>query len=296
MTGNKSVIIDFDNTMGVPGCDVDDGLALLFLLGNPELVSVVGATTTYGNNHLETVHANTEAMFDDLGLDIPLFRGCRDAEHPQSEASAFLARQAAEHPGEISVLATGSLTNLRGAQLLDPSFFANLREVVLMGGITQTLVFNGTIMDELNFSCDPIATKLVLSHAPRVATATGNNCLPAFFSAADFERRYAPSAENYLWRACRYWFRDMRERYGLDGFHCWDVVAAAYLTMPSLFDDCLLDVTMSETLLGVGYLEPATPGAEHSLVNTPKIREPREFVETMHAGWGRALELLGADA
>lgn len=297
MADKKSVIIDFDNTMGIPGCDVDDGLALLFLLGNPERASVVGATTAYGNNHINTVHANSEAVFDELGLEIPLFRGCRDAAHPASDASAYLARSAAEKPGEISVLAIGSLTNLRGAHLLDSAFFSNLREVVLMGGITQTLVFNGTIMNELNFACDAIATRLVLAQAPNVATATANNCLPAFFSAADFEQRYGPSAENpaenYLWRTCRYWFRDMRERYGLEGFHCWDVVAAAYLIMPELFEDVLLDVTMSEALLGVGYLEEAAPGAEHAVVNTPRIRDAQALVDAVHKGWGRALDLLG---
>ena len=31
------VILDCDNTMGVPGCDVDDGLTLRYLLGCPEV-------------------------------------------------------------------------------------------------------------------------------------------------------------------------------------------------------------------------------------------------------------------
>ena len=30
------LIMDCDCTMGVPGCDVDDGLALLYVLGCPE--------------------------------------------------------------------------------------------------------------------------------------------------------------------------------------------------------------------------------------------------------------------
>ncbi|MFR1167120.1 MAG: hypothetical protein ACLSDQ_05635 [Adlercreutzia equolifaciens] len=43
----KNIILDFDNTMGVRGCDVDDGLALLYLLGNPERCRVLAACTTY---------------------------------------------------------------------------------------------------------------------------------------------------------------------------------------------------------------------------------------------------------
>jgi purine nucleosidase len=293
----KNVIFDFDNTMGVPGCDVDDGLALLFLLGHPELASVVGATTAYGNNLVDTVHSNTRILFEEWGLDIPIFRGCQDAAHPASEASEYLARTVADNPGELSILATGSLTNLRGAQLIDPGFLRNVREIVLMGGITQTLVFNGNIMDELNFACDPVATKLVLAEGKNVSTATGNNCLKAFFTNEEFERRFAPSAEKpadtYLARKCRYWFRDMKERYHLEGFHCWDVVSAAYLVMPEFFDDDVRDVTMSEHALSIGYLEPAFPGAPHALVNLPTIRDEAEFVETVYAGWERGLTLLG---
>ncbi|HBC99873.1 MAG TPA: nucleoside hydrolase, partial [Lachnoclostridium sp.] len=44
----KHVVFDCDNTFGVKDCDVDDGLALMYLLGCPE-VKVHGITATYGN-------------------------------------------------------------------------------------------------------------------------------------------------------------------------------------------------------------------------------------------------------
>lgn len=297
---SKYVIFDFDNTIGIPGCDVDDGLALLFLLGHPELATVIGTTTTYGNNFVDAVYANTRLMFDELNLDLPLFRGCRDAAHLESDAAEYLAQTVAANPGMVSIVATGSLTNLRGALALDSNFFSKVREISLMGGITQTLVFDGVIMDELNFSCDPLAAKLVLSKAEHVSTATGNNCLKAFFTADAFEDRFGPNSsaalanggENYIGHTCRYWFRDMRERYRLDGFHCWDVVAAAYLVMPDLFDDDVRDVTMSERALEIGYLESAFPGAPHALVNEPVIRDTDLFIETVYAAWERALVLL----
>lgn len=45
----KKVLFDCDNTMGLPGRDVDDGLALLYLLGRED-VDLKGVTTTYGNS------------------------------------------------------------------------------------------------------------------------------------------------------------------------------------------------------------------------------------------------------
>ena len=45
----RKIIHDCDCTFGINGCDVDDGLALLYLLGDPE-AEILGVTTTYGNN------------------------------------------------------------------------------------------------------------------------------------------------------------------------------------------------------------------------------------------------------
>ena len=54
----RKIIHDCDCTFGINGCDVDDGLALLYLLGDPE-AEVLGVTTTYGINTLEKVYENT---------------------------------------------------------------------------------------------------------------------------------------------------------------------------------------------------------------------------------------------
>ena len=69
------LIFDCDNTMGVPGCDVDDGLTLLYLLGLPE-VELLGITCSCGNSTQETVYRNTLRMMQDWGReDIPVLRG-----------------------------------------------------------------------------------------------------------------------------------------------------------------------------------------------------------------------------
>lgn len=59
----------------------------------------------------------------------------------QSDAAEFLVDMANQYAGELSILATGSLTNLGGAYTLDPHFFEKVKEIVLMGGITEPLVF-----------------------------------------------------------------------------------------------------------------------------------------------------------
>ena len=61
----KNVIFDCDNTYGVPDCDVDDGLTLIYLLGNKD-VNLLGVTTTYGNNKVKVVYPNTIKMVKEL--------------------------------------------------------------------------------------------------------------------------------------------------------------------------------------------------------------------------------------
>lgn len=286
----KKIIVDFDNTMGVDGCDLDDGLALLFLLGSDD-ITVNAACTTYGNSDIETVHSNTLRLFDELALDIPVYRGASSPHDPFSDAAHYLARAAADHPGEFSILATGSLTNLRGAALLDEHFLENVREIGLMGGISRSLVINGRIMDELNLSCDPTAAITVLNAPCPVAVATAQNCLPAFFRREDFISELG--ARSWLYETGDYWFRHMSREFGENGFVIWDIVAAAWLARPDLFEGSKTDVTLNERLLSVGYLEEAPEGAPRTSVTMPIVKEGGQFKKEVFIAWRKALTLLG---
>ena len=58
--------------MGLPNKDVDDGLALMYLIGNSN-IDLLGVTTTFGNSHIEDVFQATTKLFNDLNItDIPL--------------------------------------------------------------------------------------------------------------------------------------------------------------------------------------------------------------------------------
>ena len=57
--------------MGLPNKDVDDGLTLMYLIGNSN-IDLLGVTTTFGNSHIEDVFGATTKLFDDLNLAISL--------------------------------------------------------------------------------------------------------------------------------------------------------------------------------------------------------------------------------
>lgn len=282
----KKIIFDCDNTFGVKDCDVDDGLALLYLLGDPE-AQLLGVTSTFGNNRLDTVYETNRKMLRELGRgEIPVKRGGDQKGSYDSEASAYLAQMADQYPGELSILATGSLTNLGGAYKKDPHFFEKVKEIVLMGGITSPLVFEKKTMDELNFSCDPHASWLVLTKGKNVSVMTGNNCLKVLFTKGEYKERLftndLPIAE-YIRTKTDYWFGYNEEGYGIQGFYNWDVTAAVYLMHPELFEENPVRLDVTEEDLKTGYLRASEEGT--AICNLPKIGEEKAFKDQIYQTW-----------
>jgi Inosine-uridine nucleoside N-ribohydrolase len=272
-----NVIFDCDNTLGVNSCDVDDGLALLYLLGSGK-VNLLGITTTYGNSDIETVYGATKKLLSEIGrADIPLLKGCSAAGENQSEAVDFLADTVKRNAGNVSILATGSLTNLMGAFRKDEDFFAKTSEISLMGGLSEPLLINGKGLDELNFSCDPDAAFHVLTKGKNVGIATGNNCLRAYFSRVGYERclgRSSNAAARYIYSRTAYWYEHSMTEYGLDGFYNWDVMAAVYLLEKDFFEINEVMITPDVDSLNRGFLNGK---GEKIPVVLPQIKDTRRF-------------------
>ncbi|WP_036931518.1 nucleoside hydrolase [Proteocatella sphenisci] len=277
------ILFDCDNTFGVDGCDVDDGLALLYLLGMD--AEIMGISATYGNSDLDTVFLNTELMIEELGLDhIPLLRGGAFEGDYKSEASDFLADMAERYRGEIYLLATGSLTNVYGAFLKDRRFFENLAGLCLMGGITDTLYINGKVMNELNFSCDSPAALGVIREAKNLSIVTGNNCLKAFFSHEGHRARLGGSKieiARYIDEKTSYWY-DCMKKYDIDGFYNWDVVSAAYIMKKELFEDSFCVINPDEDSMKSGRL---LGNGAPVRVNLPIIKDSNIFEDEVYRAY-----------
>ena len=251
------VIFDCDNTFGVPGCDVDDGLALLYLLGSPE-VELLGITCSFGNNQQSTVYRNTCRLLRAWGRgDIPVYRGADDPSDRHSAASEFLAEMAQKYAGKLYILATGSMTNLLGATLYDSNFFNNVAAFSLMGGLTEKLLVGGKPMDELNLSCDPAASLAVLRREGRVTIATAKNSLASFFRTDEckyvFRYRGGPLSR-YLAEHMEYWFDLNAREWNLPGIVVWDVMAAVQMLHPEYFDMVKMPLTPTLKSLETGWL------------------------------------------
>ena len=285
----RKIIHDCDCTFGINGCDVDDGLALLYLLGDPE-AEVLGVTTTYGNNKLEKVYPNTIKFLADIKRDhIPVYKGGVNPEDLDNEASLFLAEMAKKHAGELELLVTGSVTNLFGAYKHNPDFFKQVKRIVLMGGITEPLVFAKKIMDELNFSCDPMATFTTLTSGTEVAVITGNNCLKVLFTREEYDREFEDESKpvvKFIKKETDYWFDNNMDEYGIPGYYNWDVIAAAYMIHPELFQMEKIDFSLSVEDLNDGKLTMIEKGKEKNCtLEIPVIGEESRFRRNIYDTW-----------
>ncbi|TFF87906.1 MAG: nucleoside hydrolase, partial [Promethearchaeota archaeon] len=169
------VLIDTDPGLGRKGKDVDDGLALFFILNNPEIFSVEGITTVYGNTKVNIGFKLLEKYLELTDKsNIPHFKGLSSSDYlgELNPASEFMINQVKKYPKQLTLIALGPLTNVATALEHYPDFLNNLKQVIFMGGVIEStknkfspqFIFEEAIFDttEFNFYQDPQATKSVI--------------------------------------------------------------------------------------------------------------------------------------
>jgi inosine-uridine nucleoside N-ribohydrolase len=180
------VILDCD-----PG--IDDALAIVFACGHPGL-DLAGITTVSGNVDLGKVTGNALSVLELAGCPEvpvasgsaqPLLRPIADARHVHGESGLgaaalppartepvaghavdFLIEQIGAAPGEITLVATGPLTNIALAVRREPRLAGWVRDFVIMGGSAGR--GNTTPAAEFNIWADPEAAAITFSAGWRV--------------------------------------------------------------------------------------------------------------------------------
>jgi purine nucleosidase len=279
----KKIIFDCDNTMGLRTKEIDDGLALYYLLGRPD-IDLIGITTIFGNGTIDQVYNQTLKLVANLNRqDIPLLKGAgKRAERP-TDAARFLAEKAAAFPGEITILATGPLGNLRGASELDPNFYTNLKGIVCMGGYLHPIKVGRRDVKELNLSGDPEASIEVLNGPCPVTLMNAQICLQAPFRWRDYWK-----LDFWSWKT-RWVVRDWLVLHavfcGIPYFYLWDLLPAVYITHPEIFYDYQVKILSTLEDLEVGTLLPEDT-AEIQGVNLPVlINDLDRFIEVIFEAW-----------
>lgn len=269
----RPVIVDTDMA-------ADDWLAILFLLGRPDIEIVAVTVTGTGEAHCEPGVRNALAIVALGGRpDIPVACG---REAPLQGTNAFpapwrenvdrlagvaipdgtgtpydgtavelLATTLTEPAEPVTLLALGPLTNV-GELLRDQTELAErIEATVIMGGAVEVggnVGVSGVGIDnpyaEWNIFCDPLAAKLVLDAGPRVTLVPLDATNDAPVTAA-FHDGLAASARTPGARFVADVLGSFRPAIEGPGYFFWDPLAAAILVDESLatFDATPLTVT-----------------------------------------------------
>lgn len=254
----KKVIYDCDNTLGVKRSDIDDGITFAYLYAHPD-IELLGITCTFGNNSGPVVYYNTVQMLEDLDIaDIPVFRGGREPREYNSEAVDFLVDRVNKYPGEITVIATGSLCNIAGAYEKENQFFNKIDSLIIMGGILEPLYLNGMPCNELNFSVDYESAYQVLLNCDKLTVMSAQCTRDAVYGVEDVKKLQNTKFINRFSNDILQWIDYINPQYGNRGiFINWDLCAAVYLTRPELFKAGSRRIVLSKENLKTGLLQEA---------------------------------------
>ncbi|MGD2164663.1 MAG: nucleoside hydrolase [Anaerolineae bacterium] len=288
--GRISVVHDCDLTMGKPFRDIGDGLALLYLLGEPS-VDLRAVTTTYGNGPVDMTTLTARQLLSQLDVqDVNVIRGAAGPDHDpgSNQAAMWLVDKVNARPNELVILATGALTNLKHAWALDEDFFRKIRSLYLAGGVTGKLVWSGHQLQERSLSLDPEAAHRVI-HADCPVTITPAEAgLTAIFRSPQFAALQAlqDPVSNLITRRTRLWFGVMRLWFRDDGFPMWESVAATALTHPEhlLVERVHLPTSIQDLHTGRLVTDPDFAGPVR-LVR--RVQDYDGFIRSHFAAWQR---------
>ena len=174
MADRRLVLLDTDI-----GNDIDDAVCLAYLLAQPQC-ELIGITTVTAEPDVRA--RLVSVLCRNAGRDVPIYPGAADPlvgpavqgpppqavvldrwEHdtsfPVEPAVDFLRRTIRAHPGEVTLLTIGPLTNVALLFAADPAIPSLLESLVTMGGSYAS----GPAEAEWNLHCDPEAAVQVLS-------------------------------------------------------------------------------------------------------------------------------------
>ena len=273
------VIYDCDNTMGINYRDIDDGLTLLYLYKNPN-VDLLGVSLTFGNDSLDRVIESTKALVSKFNIDVPVYFGNENEENfLENSAAKYIVEETKKYPNEITILATGSLKNIADAYLLDTKVFERIKNIVIMGGITEPLIINGKVMNELNLSVSHNSSFEVLSNVKRPVILTGNTCLESKLF-LDEVKSIISSFIGYsieLYEECKQWIEYHSQDYNIDYIIIWDLLTAVYVTNPEIFEDEEHQVEINRDYLKSGYMKKVNYNDKKIIV--PKLVDREKYIE-----------------
>jgi len=268
----RPLILDVDT-------GIDDMLALLIAATSPE-INLRGVTCVAGNVEIHHVARNTGKILRmvgrgdvpvSIGAARPLQRRLRTApdthgptgtgyvelrgedrqlgttEYTAIPASRYLGAHVSRHPGEVSVVALGPLTNLAAATQQGVDLAGGAREVIWMGGTLEERG-NTTETGEWNACVDPEAAEACLRAGSIHRIFPLDATQDIIFSMADLQGLPDTHLAGIVRDAIRFYVGFHQQADGIDGAYLHDpVVLIGSLLRPDLVTDSVQETLACDT-------------------------------------------------
>lgn len=249
MENKRRIILDCD-----PGHD--DAIAIM-LAGKSESIELLGITVVAGNQTLDKTQNNALKVCQYLDIDVDVYAGCdrpmiRDKQvispeiHGESglDGPVFekLNRSINEKHGvqfiidtllaskeQITLVATGPLTNIAMAIRLKPDIIEKIEEIVIMGGAYQH--GNVTPAAEFNIFADADAAHVVFTCGKKIVMIGLDVTREALCYPKIIERMKKKDniASKLFGDLMTFFNKSQKEVFGWDGGPLHDPVTIAYL-------------------------------------------------------------------
>lgn len=241
----------------------DDWMAWALLEADPQF-ELLGLSVVAGNAPLQRTLANALSIKALHGFQTPVFAGCdrplaqaqvtaQDVlgAHGMATTGALLPEQGhglspghgvqalidavRAHPGEVTLLAVGPLSNVATAFAVAPELPSLLRQLVIMGG--STVGGNATAAAEFNIYADPEAAARVFDCGVPVVMFGLNACRQlAVGSAHVAQLRHLDSAAATVFTGYLDGYVDIARQRGRPAQALYDPTPVVWLARPELFE------------------------------------------------------------
>jgi inosine-uridine nucleoside N-ribohydrolase len=278
------------------GTDVDDAVALAYLLSHPDC-ELLGITTVTGE--AEKRASLVSVLCKAAGKEIPIYPGAdrpmqgpqrqpiaqqaaalprwpHQTDFPQGQAVEFLAETIRAHPGEVTLLTIGPLTNAGMLFSTYPDVAALLAGLVMMGGNFDEAGSEGGRI-EWNVAGDPLASEIVYAATVGLHRSLGLNVTQkVIMSAEEVRKRFTAPLLGPVLDMAEIWFAGF---YPFITYH--DPLAAATIFEPDLCAYQQGTVTVDKTdKPGKTIWQPGQADAPHQVAMT--VDADRYFEHFFH--------------
>ncbi len=288
----KKILFDTDI-----GSDIDDALALAYLLGEKEC-DLLGITTVSGCP-VERAKLASAICTAAGRSDIPIYPGMEGpfigkqwqpevpqaeklgcwshkVDYPMFQAIEFMRRTIRENPHEVTLLAVGPMTNVATLFAIDPEIPSLLEGLVLMCGRFDGLPNRL----EWNAKCDYVATHGVYAKQVRIHRSYGLVVtLQLTIDSNEAQKSFTGNVMRPVLDFAGTWFKERDKMI----FH--DPLAAMAIFHPEVCTYKRGNVTIdveNPNILGFTYFEEVDNGNHEIAVTVDRDKFFKKYIETVN--------------